>query len=260
MNELIVALSSEGDKNIALMVEELITDIHRHIPEKKRVSYGRYNIVKRLGKAFYGALKESTIDADSVANMLFENHEADPFVRSLGVQITALMAVERGPEENLLARLEKAADHSEWIVRECSQGYVKQVVKTYPQEMLQWYLKLVVSSSANTRRFVSESLRPVTDNRWMVQEPSYPLSILSHLFEEHDPYPRTSVGNNLSDWFRVNEDVAWPIVEKLAKSSNKDSQWIAYRACRNVVKKDTERVLQMLGLTEYRYKGRTYSL
>lgn len=241
-------------------IEALLNAIHADIPEKKRASYGRYSIVKRLGKEVYNALLEASLDPFEVALVLFLECEIDSFVRAMGVQLITLYAEKTGDLATVLPQIELAADDSDWIVRECTQGYIKKVVKKYPSEMKQWYLTMVSSPSPNKRRFVSESLRPVTENKWMIQDPDYPLSIISHLLEESDAYPRSSVGNNLSDWFRVNECITWPIVEQLAQSSNEHARWIAYRACRNVVKKSPARVMQMLGIGEYKYKNRHYLL
>ena len=106
---------------------------------------------------------------------------------------------------------------------------------------------MVRSEDPNQRRFVSESLRPVVENRWFHKEPEYALGVIKHLFKESAPYPRTSVGNSLSDWMRVDQEIAWPIVVELAGNGDKNSYWIAYRACRNFVKKEPVLVMEMLG-------------
>jgi 3-methyladenine DNA glycosylase AlkC len=105
---------------------------------------------------------------------------------------------------------------------------------------------------------VSESLRPVVENRWFHKNPEYALGIIQYLYTESAPYPRTSVGNNLSDWTRVNEEIAWPIIKSLAESGDKNSYWIATRACRNLVKKKPLQVMEILGVEEYKYKSRVY--
>ncbi len=68
------------------------------------------------------------------------------------------------------------------------------------------------------------------------------------------------MGNSLSDWMRVNEEIAWPIVSELAKNGDKNSYWIAYRACRNLVKKEPVQVMETLAVAEYKYKTRFYQL
>lgn len=260
ISDIIEKVSAGCAFSVSDSIEELIAAVHADIPEKKRPTYGRYTITKRLGGEFFKHINKDSIDVIVLSHQLYENKNSDPFVRSFGIQLITLYAQQSGDLQTALSLIEQAADDSDWIVRECTQGFVKVIVKKYPEEMKQWYGSLVDSESANTRRFVVESLRPVTDNKWMHKEPEYPLSIIRHLFQESDPYPRSSVGNSLSDWFRIDEEITWPIVEGLAKSDNENSQWIAYRACRNVVKKDPQRVMKMLGVTEYKYKDRRYKL
>lgn len=253
-------LITDSCASIAESVSVLIDTVHADVPEKKRPSYGRYTITKRLGAEFFKVANDNSLEITSISRELFENRDSDPFVRSFGVQLLVLYAQKSGDLRAVLPVVEEAANDADWIVRECTQGFVKQITKKYPEKMKEWYLSLVQSESAHKRRFVVESLRPVTDNKWMHKEPDFPLSIIRNLFQESDQYPRSSVGNSLSDWFRVNEEITWPIVEKLAQSDNENSRWIAYRACRNVIKKSPERVMKMLGVTEYKYKDRNYRL
>jgi 3-methyladenine DNA glycosylase AlkC len=106
---------------------------------------------------------------------------------------------------------------------------------------------------------VSESLRPVSGNRWIQNHPEFSLSILRFLFNESSPYPRTSVGNNLSDLARKNPERIYTLVEDLVNSGDKNAYWIAYRACRNLVKKEPIRVMDLLKVDEYKYKKRIHT-
>jgi 3-methyladenine DNA glycosylase AlkC len=130
----------------------------------------------------------------------------------------------------------------------------------YPnQEIVHIWLEAAArSDSPYLRRLVSETLRPVALNRWMNKMPEYSLSILQLLFHESHPYPRTSVGNNLSDLSRRNPDVIFSIVRELVATEDRNSYWIAYRACRNLVKSHPQKVLDLLGVDEYHYKDRNY--
>jgi 3-methyladenine DNA glycosylase AlkC len=78
------------------------------------------------------------------------------------------------------------------------------------------------------------------------------------MFRESSPYPRTSVGNNLSDLARKLPDLVCDLVRGLVDSGDKNSYWIAYRACRNLVKKDPIKVMDLLKTDEYKYKKRRY--
>ena len=249
--------------DLSIIVEDLarlINQIREDIPEKKRISTGRYTIIKKLGQETFLLLKETDIDLFEIATDIFNLSDTDPFVRSFAVQLIAIYGLESGDLSKTLPFFERAACDEEWIVRECSSSLIRKFVKTYPMELSKWYIKMVKSPDPLHRRFMSESLRPVVENRWIPKDPDYALSIIQHLYKEASPYPRTSVGNNLSDWIRVDQDRAWKIVKKLAANGDKNSYWIAYRACRNLVKTKPVQVMRLLGVEQYKYKTRVHTL
>ena len=136
--------------------------------------------------------------------------------------------------------------------------FFRKLIKKHPEEMSKFLLELVKSEDANTRCFVAETLRPVQENRWFYKNPDYPLSILKNMFKESSHYPRTSVGNNLSNLARQLPEIVYGLVKELVDSGDKNSYWIAYRACRNLVKKEPVRVLDLLNVDDYIYKKRRY--
>ena len=66
------------------------------------------------------------------------------------------------------------------------------------------------------------------------------------------------MGNNLSDLARRLPELVYELVEELVASGNKHSYWIAYRACRNLVKTEPLRVMDLLRVDEYKYKKAIY--
>ena len=66
------------------------------------------------------------------------------------------------------------------------------------------------------------------------------------------------MGNNLSDLARRLPDLVYELVKELVESGDKNSYWIAYRACRNLVKKEPIKVMDLLRVDEYKYKNRIY--
>ena len=66
------------------------------------------------------------------------------------------------------------------------------------------------------------------------------------------------MGNNLSDLARQLPDLVYTLVEELVKSGDKNSCWIAYRACRNLVKKEPIKMMDLLKVDEYKYKKRIH--
>ncbi len=260
IQKLVEKIPTADSSLIADDLSALIIRIQNDIPEKRRISTGRYSIVKALGLELIPLLEENGVEVMAFASDIFSLTETDPFVRSLAVQLICLYGSTSADLEAIKPYLEKAAVDEDWIVRECSSGFVRKLIKEYPDQIRNWYLEMVRSEDSKQRRFVTESLRPVVENRWFHKQPEYALGVIKHLFTESAPYPRTSVGNSLSDWMRVNQEIAWPIVSELANNGDKNSYWIAYRACRNLVKKDPIHVMDLLGVDEYKYKNRHYYL
>lgn len=243
---------------IALKFENLINEIRKYIPEKKRISYGRYSIIKKLGLDLYPTFEKYKIDVLPFAIKLYENPDYDQFVRSFAVQLISIYGVETKDLKTVLPLFEKAATDEKWEARECSAGFVRKLVKAFPVEMKKWYLKQVTSDNPLARRFASESIRPVADNKWFKKNPQFCFDVIENLYTESKEYPRTSVGNNLSDWARIDKERVFKIVEELVAAGNKNSYCIAYRACRNLVKTEPLRVMDILKVDEYRYKKRVH--
>jgi 3-methyladenine DNA glycosylase AlkC len=229
--------------------------LYDNIPEKKRISYGRYYTVRVFGARLYGQLVEEGGEAFEFSVYAFSNSR-NYLVRGVALEMIA----QRGLDafECVLPYFEAAASDGHWEMREFAAGFFRKLVKAHPQRARNIYLGLVASPNPYLRRFVSESLRPVSENGWLRTDPEYALSILQRMFRERAAYPRTSVGNNLSDWSRLRPDLVYAIVEDLVANGDKDSYWIAYRACRNLVKKEPLRVMNILAIDEYKYKDRVH--
>lgn len=238
-------------KNISPIIDEL----YANIPTNKRISYGRVYTIKILSQHLYNHLNEIDLPVYSIASQLFE--KSDDF-KSKGVTVGILSFIGLEDYEKALPYFEAAAVDDNWEIREMAQMFFKKLIKKYPDEMNQYLLKLVKSEDANIRRFVAETLRPVQENRWFYKHPDYPLWILRNLFQERARYPRTSVGNNLSDLARQLPDLIVDLVRELVESGDKNSYWIAYRACRNLVKREPIKVMDLLEVDEYKYKNRIH--
>jgi len=152
----------------------------------------------------------------------------------------------------------QVASAPDWVVREFAQGAFRKVIQSNRDLVQSWLIGLTQERDARLRRFTAETLRPVAAGRWLQKDPAYSLKILSNLYREKDPYPRTSVGNNLSDLSRNNPELIFSIATDLAANGDKNSYWIAYRACRNLVKKDPLSVMDLLRVDEYHYKDRNF--
>ncbi len=258
LDKLINGIPENSISNIHKDIQDLIATIKDDIPEKKRISYGRYSIIKQLGLTLYPLLKQAQCEIFTISLEIFKNIRHDPFVRSLAVQLISISGLESNALTKALTLFETAAKDEQWEVRECSAGFIRKLIRKNPKKLKKWYLTQATSQNPLSRRFASESLRPVADNVWFKNNPEFSFSILTLLFKESKPYPRTSVGNNLSDWARIDKERIYTLVEKLVKSRDKNSYWIAYRACRNLIKKEPIRVMDLLKVDEYKYKQKIY--
>ena len=232
-------------------IAAVLAELYTNIPASKRISYGRVHTVKVLADYLYTHLAAVGVPVLEAGASLYG---ASRDSLSQGVALGILSLCGLVAYRPVLPFFEAAAAAGDWETRELAQMLFRKLIKKHPAEMKTFLLRLVESDDARVRRFVSETLRPVQENRWFYAQPDYPLSVLHCLFRESAPYPRTSVGNGLSDLARRLPDLVYGLIEELVASGDKNSYWIAYRACRNLVKRDPFRVMDLLKVDEYRYK------
>ena len=252
----IINLALQGEYDLARgNIIQVIDELYANIPDNKRISYGIVHVVKTLSEYLYTHLVEIDAPVYLIASHMFK--KSDDF-KGKGVSLGMLSFYGLGDYKRALPYFEYTAASSDWKMREFAQMFFRKLIKKHPGEMKEYLLKLVKSEDANIRRFVAETLRPVQENRWFYRNPDYPLPILRNMFKESSPYPRTSVGNNLSDLARRLPDLVYDLVAELVNSGDENSYRIAYRACRNLVKRDPVKVMDLLKVDEYRYKKRIH--
>jgi 3-methyladenine DNA glycosylase AlkC len=236
-------------------VRIVLDGMYAAIPEKKRISHGRYSTIKVLAEKLFGEFENANLPVVEIGATIL-NSTKDFRTMGVGLGILALYGVE--DYQSVLPYFESAAQADHWEPREYAQGLFRKILKAHPAAIRPYLLEYAQSDSPNLRRFVSEMLRPVVENKWLYQDLDYSISILRYLFKEAHPYPRTSVGNNLSDISRRNPETVFRLVAELVSLKDKNSDWIARRACRNLVKEYPIRVMDVLGVDIYQYKNRVY--
>jgi 3-methyladenine DNA glycosylase AlkC len=252
----IIAVALKGDYSTVINeIAGVLDELYNRIPESKRISYGRVYTVRVLSEYLYRRLVERDMPAFEIAAGIFANSND---YKGSGVALGVLSFHALKDYQKTLPYFESAAASTNWDIREMAQMFFRKLIKKHPDRMREYLLRLVKSTDPNIRRFVGETLRPVQENRWFYNNPDYPLSVLRYMFRESSVYPRTSVGNNLSDLARRLPDLVYGLVKELVASSDKNSYWIAYRACRNLVKKEPVRVMDLLQVDEYKYKDRVF--
>jgi 3-methyladenine DNA glycosylase AlkC len=238
------------------MLRALKEEIHASIPARQRQSRGITWVLQRLSQLLISECTTQPQEIRTLADVLFENLDLNDFL--VGVPIFLMAEYGKTDPTGVLEFFLLVADSDEWVVREFAAAGFHKLIKPCREVALPWLRQVAQSDRPNLRRFVSETLRPVTDNRWLQDEPGTSLAILRLLFREAHPYPRTSVGNNLSDLARRNPKLIRGLVKELVESRDKNSYWIAYRACRNMVKESPDEIMDILGVDEYHYKDRNF--
>lgn len=236
-------------------VADILKELYDGIPENKRISFGIVYTIQVLSKHLFTCFVERNANVYEIGATLFERSED---FQSKGVALGILSFYGLDDYKAVLPFFEASAASVDWNMREFAQMFFRKLIRKWPDEMQEYLLKLTGHRDPNIRRFISETLRPVKENRWFYESPDYSLSILRKLFKEKAQYPRTSVGNNLSDLARHLPDLVLELVEELVAGGDRNSYWIAYRACRNLVKKQPIRVMDLLHVGEYRYKKKVY--
>jgi 3-methyladenine DNA glycosylase AlkC len=230
-------------------------EIHAAIPEKLRIGRGITWVVERVSML----LAAQGLPDDRLREMalfIYTQLKEDDLL--IGAAIFLMGEYGTRHPEDAFGFFEKAAGAGHWVVREFTAGAFRKTIGLNKDVVLPWLQKIAQNTDPNQRRFASETLRPVTYNKWLNQQPEYSLSVLRLLFKESHSYPRTSVGNNLSDLSRRQPELIFGLVKDLVASGDANSYWIAYRACRNLVKKEPQRVMDLLRVEEYHYKDRNF--
>lgn len=175
--------------NLAIKnISDIVDEIYTNIPDNKRISYGIVYTIKTLSEYLYFRLIEINAPLYQIALKIFE--KSDDF-KSKGVSLGVLSFYGMNDYKKVFPYFEFAAASSDWNMRELSSILFRKIIKKYPDKTNKYLLKLVKSEDANLCRFVSETLRPVQENKWFYENPDYLLSILKNIFKESSPYPRT---------------------------------------------------------------------
>ncbi|MBC8181605.1 hypothetical protein H8E88_10830 [candidate division KSB1 bacterium] len=236
-------------------IPKIIEALHANIPANKRISYGIVHTIKVLSQYLFKQLNEINAPVFDIASNIF--NRSDHF-KSKGVALGMISYYGLNDFFVVTPFFETSAAFPHWELREFAQMFFRKLIKKHPSEASGFLKRLVKSEDPNVRRFVSETLRPVQENKWFFENPDYSLSILKNMFKESVAFPRTSVSNNLSDLARRLPELVYDLVNELVQSGDKNSYWIAYRACRNLIKNDPIKVMDLLKVDEYKYKKRIH--
>jgi len=242
------AFDKDDEQELLIALENLKDSI----PEKRKSSYGIVSVISVFCKSINSALDGQCFE---LGQLIYIN-STDFRTVSLGLGLISHVGI-REPHK-VLPILEEAAIHELWEVKEFVQMFIRKITKVHKNLVQDFLLNLTQSENPNLRRFASEALRPVVENKWIQENPEFSLKVLRKLFKETDDFPKVSVGNNLSDLSRKNPELILKVVKELMDLNNENSAFIAHRACRNLVKIYPIEVMDLLKVDSYKYKKNKY--
>ena len=146
-------------------IRVVLDGMYVEIPEKKRISTGRYTTIKVLVEKLFEALQFANLPVVDIGAAILHATK-DHRTIGVGLGILALVGVE--DYLSILPYFEAAAQADHWEPREYAQGLFRKVVKAHRAEIRPHLLAYAQSDNTNLRRFVSEMLRPVVENQWIV--------------------------------------------------------------------------------------------
>ncbi|MHA1147813.1 MAG: DNA alkylation repair protein [Promethearchaeota archaeon] len=208
---------SEQFKNLSSVFEnsKVFQEIQRFlereyalIPQKERIGKGIIYISKHATKEFFSYLRYNLGAKDDELFLFMDNifdygeENESEFVQHFSLLLLSELILNK-PEvfskgKNLI---KKFADHGKWAIRESTRFSILSGMKKNPEKTLSFLSEWIEDDNENVRRLVAESLRPISEIKWLrnPSENEKILDILTFLRKDPSIYVRKSVGNNLKD-------------------------------------------------------------
>jgi 3-methyladenine DNA glycosylase AlkC len=254
INQILSLLKANNIKSAINNLEKLKTNIHSAIPEKQKIGKGITWVLNKISSLIIKQSKFS--DLKTIAEILYNNINDDKML--LGIPVFLMSEYGVTKPDKVFDFFKNIASYNDWVIKEFAAIGFRQIITSNKELCCDFLYSCSLSKNSDIRRFASETLRPVVECKWIQNAPDYSLKILNNMFKEKEDFPRTSVGNNLSDLSKKNSELILKIIKKLSDSNDPDSYWIAYRACRNLVKQDPVKIMDILKIDEYHYKDRNF--
>ncbi len=221
-------LSNEND-GLLSSIKDFLEQEYGKIPEKERIGKGTVYVSKYVAKGMYAFfLGEKLVKSNYISKLIGKIFNYGEQTQSLLLQHFALLLLSEDifnhPDdfEQITPLIEFYANHEDWTIRESITFTIRAGLKNNITNTLTYLFKLARSKNENYRRLVSESLRPMSDIKWL-RDPDKNeevLKILTLLNSDSSLYVRKSVGNNLKDLTKYMPEKILDLVDKWITDSN----------------------------------------
>lgn len=215
------------------------------IPEKERVGKGMVYLTKIVSKEFYNRFLKGK--KPSEARKIIHEMEITGDMLRFAIHVAAHVAAE--DLDAVLTDVKRWADHDDWEIRENACYPLRFALKKNKVETLNVLRSWAQDDNENIRRAAAESLRPLSEIKWLrdPEKNDQVLEIISLI--NHDPsiYVRKAVGNNLKDLTKYMPEKILRLIEGwlggakgLDAKSQKNLTWTVYQALRWLKEKNPE--------------------
>ncbi|MCP4762695.1 MAG: hypothetical protein GY870_13030, partial [archaeon] len=141
------------------------------IPEKERIGKGSVYITTAVAATSIDyLLEQQNIDAFPLILKIFEQGESTNNNHLRNYAITLMGEICGISKKNLikaLAQVKVWGDHPLWEIREMSGYIIRKGLKKFPDTILYTLKTWIISENDNLRRISIESLRPLSDIKWL---------------------------------------------------------------------------------------------
>lgn len=179
---------------------------YKIIPENERIGKGSVYIAINVASGFLKILEDrNDFDGLKFSIQIFNYGKERNDINLKKFSIAFLAETVSNSESMLIKVLNQAkswANDSEWEIREMSGYIIRKSLKNFPEKTLQTLKKwLLNEKNPNIKRLIAESLRPLSDVKWLrnPEKNDEILDILNIIRADPSEYVRKSVGNNLKD-------------------------------------------------------------
>ncbi|MHA2365258.1 MAG: DNA alkylation repair protein [Candidatus Hodarchaeales archaeon] len=186
-------------------IQNFIQKEYEKIPQKERIGKGQVFIARATAIGCFNiSRKTQEFDLLNQIKSVFAIGEAE---LDHGLINFALILLSEYVSQSIdcfnesFALIEKWANHDHWEIRENSCYTIRKGLKHFTEHTLAILNTWVNSEKKNIRRQTAESLRPLSDIKWLrnPEKNDIVFDILAKLRADPSVYVRKAVGNNLKD-------------------------------------------------------------
>jgi hypothetical protein len=217
----------------------------------------RLSLLERFGQTLYQRFYRRKLPVKTLINKLrtSSRHEA----HGLAIVLAGEYGRRNHPRE-VWSCFKYYAAQPDKQVRAITALAFKRVLDKHKAEGFRFLKGLLFPFNKNKRYFVADILSWMAADRKWRKEPEKILGLICWFLKDGDTRVKHIAGGTLAELSRHYPEQVLIFLARELPRGNLHTYWIAYRACAELVrnKKYRDKVLKLLNIDEYSYKGKQY--